>query len=298
MVPRTPPRHALHGPANPRHPPGLAGQLAAARGASDGVCVCPLRPCRAGHRLALAVGPGDDPLGRQGALPAADPVPGAKPGARRLAGLGALRVQRTPADRRPAGDDLLAAVPGAGARRRRAQPVGGGCHRARHGVPRRCSPDAVVPRPGLALGGRADRRARLQLRGVDGLAHSAHRPGAEPRLSGRRACVPGPGAGAGLDPLRRGRGRRRRLHGAGARPGGAARHLSPGEPCGLAPADGGRAARCAACKRTAARRRRDLRRSSHRHTGHADGPAGAGVRTAPRSITSAPRAARCTPRCC
>ena len=61
--------------------------------------------------------------------------------------------------------------------------------------------------------------------------------------------VPGPGAGARLDPLRRCRGRRRRLHGAGARPGGAARHLSPGEPCGLAPADGGRAAHRAARKR-------------------------------------------------
>ena len=48
--------------------------------------------------------------------------------------------------------------------------------------------DAVVPRPGLALGRRADRGAGLQLRGVDGLAHPAHRPGAEPRLSADRAA--------------------------------------------------------------------------------------------------------------
>ena len=47
-------------------------------------------------------------------------------------------------------------------------------------------PDAVVPRSGLALGRRADRGAGLQLRGVDGLAHPAHRPGAEPRLSADR----------------------------------------------------------------------------------------------------------------
>ena len=98
------------------------------------------------------------------------------------------RVQRPSADRRPAGDDLLPAVPGAGADRRRAQPVGGGCHRAGLRVPRRRGADAVVPRPGLALGRRADRGAGLQLRGVDGLAHPAHRPGAEPRLSGRWRC--------------------------------------------------------------------------------------------------------------
>ena len=51
------------------------------------------------------------------------------------------------------------------------------------GVPRRRGADAVVPRPGLALGRRPDRRAGLQLRRVHGLAHPAHRPGAEPRLS-------------------------------------------------------------------------------------------------------------------
>ena len=81
---------------------------------------------------------------------------------------------------------------------RRAQPVGGRCHRARCGGPRRRGPDAVVPRPGLALGGRADRGAGVQLRGVDGLAHPAHRPGAEPRLPADRHGLPRPRAGARL----------------------------------------------------------------------------------------------------
>ena len=66
------------------------------------------------------------------------------------------------------------------------------------GVPGWRGPDAVVPRPGLALGRRADRRARLQLWGVDGLAHPAHRPGAEPRLPADRHGVPRPRAGAQL----------------------------------------------------------------------------------------------------
>ena len=53
----------------------------------------------------------DHPLGCQGALPAADPVPGAEPRRRSIAVLGALRLQRPSADRRSAVDDLLAAVP-------------------------------------------------------------------------------------------------------------------------------------------------------------------------------------------
>ena len=140
----------------------------------------------------------DHPVGRQGDFPAADPVSGPEPGQRPIAVLDALRVQRPSADRRPAVDDLLAAVPRAVAAHLGAQLVGRRCDRAGHGVRRRRGPDAVVPRPGLALGRRADRRARLLLRRVDGLAHPAHRPGAEPRLSADRHAVPRPRAGAAL----------------------------------------------------------------------------------------------------
>ena len=80
------------------------------------------------------------PLGRQGALPAADPVPGAEPRARRVAVLGALRVHRPPADRRPPVDDLLAALPAAGPAQLRAQPVGRRCDAAGHGVPAAAPP--------------------------------------------------------------------------------------------------------------------------------------------------------------
>ena len=55
------------------------------------------------------------------------------------------------------------------------------------GGPRRRGLDALLPRSGLALGRRADRGAGLLLRRVDGLAHPAHRPGAEPRLPADRA---------------------------------------------------------------------------------------------------------------
>ena len=44
------------------------------------------------------------------------------------------------------------------------EPVGRRCDPAGHGVPRRRRADAVVPRPGLALGRRADRGAGLRLR--------------------------------------------------------------------------------------------------------------------------------------
>ena len=107
-----------------------------------------------GHRLALAVGTGHHPVGRQGDIPAADPVSGPEPRQRPIAVLGALRLQRPSPDRRPAGDDLLAALPPAVAAHRRAQLVGGRCDGAGHGVCRRRGPDAVVPRPGLALGRR------------------------------------------------------------------------------------------------------------------------------------------------
>ena len=140
------------------------------------------------HRLAVAVGTGHHPLGRQGALPAADPVPGAQLGARRVAVLGALRVLRPAADRRPPVDDLLAALPAAGVAEPRTQPVGRRCDAAGHGVPGRRRADAVVPRPGLALGRRADRGARLRLRRRHGLAHPARRPGAEPRPICRSPC--------------------------------------------------------------------------------------------------------------
>ena len=44
------------------------------------------------------------------------------------------------------------------------EPVGRRCDAAGHGVPGRRRADAVVPRPGLALGRRADRGAGLRLR--------------------------------------------------------------------------------------------------------------------------------------
>ena len=229
------------------------------------------------HRLALAVGARDHTLGRQGAFPAADPVPRPEPRQGRIAVLGALRVQRPSADRRPAVDDLLAAVPGAGAHRWRAQPVGRRCHRARHGGPRRRGLDAVLPRSGLALGRRADRGAGLQLRGVDGLAHPAHRPGAEPRLPADCPRLPRPGAGAQLDPLRRcGRGRRRR-HRAGARPGGAAGDLSAGGLRPLAHLVCAAAARRPAGELAAVGRRCGVRAGDRCRAGHADGRAGPGV---------------------
>ena len=229
------------------------------------------------HRLALAVGPGDDPVGRQGAFPAADPVPGAEPGARRLSRMGAVRVQRASADRRSAIRDLLADVPGPGPARRRAQPVGGRCRRARDGVSRRRGADAVVPRPGMALAGRTDRRARLLLRGIDGLAHPAHGPDLEPRLSAGRDGVSRPGVGAGIDPLRRCRRPRRGLHGAGARSGGAAGDLSACGTGGLAPALGIGAAGCLARKHAAARGRGAMRGTPHRRAGAADRHAGPGL---------------------
>ena len=69
--------------------------------------------------------------------------------------------------------------------------------------PRRRGAHAVVPRPRLALGRRADRGARLRLRRRDGLAHPAHRPGAEPRLSAGRHAVAWTARCARIDRLRR-----------------------------------------------------------------------------------------------
>ena len=109
-----------------------------------------------------------------------------------------FRVQRPSADRRSPGDDLLAALPPAVAAHLGAELVGGRCDGAGHGVRRRRGTDAVVPRPGLALGGRARRRARVLLRRFDGLAHPAHRPGAEPCLSAARHGVPRARPGAQL----------------------------------------------------------------------------------------------------
>ena len=63
---------------------------------------------------ALAVGAVYDSLGRQGAFPAADPVPRRKHRARRVAMVEPIRLRRPAPDRRPAVDDLLAAVPAAG----------------------------------------------------------------------------------------------------------------------------------------------------------------------------------------
>ncbi len=189
----------------------------------------------------------DHPVGRQGDIPAADPISGAESRQRPIAVLVALRLQRPSADRRPPGDDLFSALPPAVSAHLRAQPVGGRCDGAGHGVCRRRGPHAVVSRPGLALGRRARRRARVLLRRLHGLAHPAHRPGAEPRLPADRHGVPRAGAGAKVDPLWRRCGRRRSLHRARPRSGGAARRLSAHRVRALAPAlgrpAGGRGAR-------------------------------------------------------
>ena len=186
-------------------------------------------------RLAVAVGARDHPLGCQGRLPAADPVSCPEPGERRAALLGALCLLRPPPGGRPTGHDLLPALPGPRPRQCGAERLGRRCHPAGHGAPRRCCPDALVPRSGLALGRRAPCGACLQLRRLHGLAHPACRPGAEPRLAADGDALPGPGAGAAIAWLWR----RSRSGGgpAGARPrsGCPALRLPAGRLHGMAP---------------------------------------------------------------
>ena len=219
----------------------------------------------------------DHPLGRQGALPASDPVPGAEPGCRAIALLGTLRLQRPSADRRPAGDDLLPTLSGALAADGEPEPLGGGRHRGGNRVPRRGGAHAVVPRPGLALDGRARRRAGVLLRRVDGLARPAHRRGAEPGLSAHRASVPRPRTGASLDRLRRRRRARCRADRARARPDRAARPLSPDRLRALAPSVGCRPMAGDPREPAAARRRGSRRRRDHRRARDPDGAARRGV---------------------
>ena len=160
--------------------------------------------------------------------------------------------------------------------------------------------DAVVPRPGLALGRRADRRAGLLLRRLDGLAHPAHRPGAEPRLSADRHAVPRPRAGARVDRLRR---RRRRRRGAASCWGATRwrcsssiswprlrlwRILGADQPRDAA----ARAASLPLAAGAACALRADRRPAA------ADRAAGRRTPTARRSTTSAPAAARCIRPCC
>ena len=251
-----------------------------------------------GHRLALVVGPCDHTVGCEGAFPAADPISCSEPSRGTVAVLGALRVQRPPAGRRPAIDDLLSAVSDAGARRRGAQFVGCRRHRAGDGGSRRRGLDAFLPRSGLALGGRADRGTGLQLRGIDGLAHPAHRPGAEPRLSADGARLSRSGPGAQLDPLRCRSRHCRCNHYAGARPGGAAGDLSPSGLRALAGLVRRAPARCRARQLVAARSGRNLRAGDHYRARGIDRRAGPGVRTGFRSTMLGLRAARCIPLCC
>ena len=251
--------------------------LAGRGGAPDGICGGPVPALRHRHRLALALGPRDHTLGCEGALPAADPVPRPEPRQGRIAGLGALRLQRLSPDRRPAGDDLLAAVPGARADRRLAEPVGGGCDRAGVRGARRAGAHALVSRSGLALGGRADRGAGLLLRGVDGLAHPAHRPGAEPRLSADRAALPRPRTGARVGCLRHRRRCRRGGHTIGARPGRPAVDLSAGRLRPLAHSRRGSPGRRIAPQPPADRGRCGVRAGADRRPPAADGDAGAGL---------------------
>src|SRR5262249_51278744 len=126
-----------------------------------GIRLCHLSARLAYHRLALALWSRDHTLGPPGTVPAADPVSRAKPGTGRIAGLAPLRVQRSSANRRPSVDDLFAAVPGLGAHRRGAEPVGPRCHGARLRVPGRRRTDAVVSRSTLALGRWSYRCARV-----------------------------------------------------------------------------------------------------------------------------------------
>src|SRR5262249_10560064 len=108
-------------------------------------CARPIADRRPADRLAVAVRSGDDPLGRQGPLPAADPIPGAQPCRWSVAVLDPLRVRRPSANRRSAVDDLCPAVSGPGADRRLAEPVGGRYHLDRDAGPERRRTDALVP---------------------------------------------------------------------------------------------------------------------------------------------------------
>jgi len=137
---------------------------------------------RAGDRLAVAFRPRHDSLGCQGAFPTANPIPGAKPRRGPVAALGALCIQRPSANCRSSVDDLCSAVSCPGPDQRCAEPLGRRCHSIGHALHQRRRADVMVPRSELALGRRLAGRPGLLLRRLDGLAHSAHRSGAEPRL--------------------------------------------------------------------------------------------------------------------
>ena len=280
MALNTPQRPALPKRASSGDPPGATGLLVAAAANPMAFALALFLLAALVDRLALAVGPGDDPLGRQGALPAADPVPGAEPGARASRRLWAPFVfsghpQIADPQAMIFSPPFLALALMTGAPSLWAS----GRHRARHGVPGRRGADAVVSRPGLALGRRTDRRAGLQLWRVDGLAHPAYRPGAEPRLLAAWPCC------AWTARWRAGRS----LYGVAAGLVAACivlgrdqvallGDLFAGRARGLAPVDGSRAARRVAGKRAVARGRRACcALAAHRHTGAADGAAGAEI---------------------
>ena len=185
-------------------------------------------------RLAVAVRSRHDSLGCQGAFPTADSVPGAKPCRRPVSVLGTLRVQRPSANRRSSVDDLCPAVSCPCARQRCAEPPGRRYHPIGHALSQWRRTDFMVPRSALALGRRAARRPGLLLWRLDGLAHSAHWPGAEPRLPATGPADLRSSTGALLAAVGHCRRHRDGRHRARPRSSGLARHLFAGCLCPLA----------------------------------------------------------------
>ena len=115
--------------------------MSAGRSAGPSAC-SPPRPAR--PELAVAVRRRDDPVGRQGAFLSAAAVHGPVARPRRAAVLGAFRLLRLAADRRPAIADLLATLPDPRPYRCRSRIPGGGRGRPRHARPRRPSPSSCT----------------------------------------------------------------------------------------------------------------------------------------------------------
>ncbi len=218
----------------------------------------------------MAFRPGHHSVGCQGAFPAANPIPGAKPCRWPIPLLGAVCLQRPSANRRSPVDDLCPAISCPCPGQCRTQPLGGRYHRVCHALCQRCGADLVVPRSELALGGRPDRGVGLLPRRINGLAHPAHRPGAEPCLPAAGIACLRSRPGARLHRLRH-----RRRHGSGrhrARPrsGGAARCVFPWRICHLAHRHGDKAARRPARGPAAAGRSGALSVGSGHHPHPAD----------------------------
>ena len=298
------PTHHARAPGHAVEPTSYirVGHLAIVRYVGGGVGSCPRRrrlrdPVR-GDDLEMDLGHGHDSLGRQGGIPAADPVPGAESRARRVAVVEPLCLLGPTADRRPAIDDLLAAVPAACVLAFRPQRLGDRHDRARGDGGRRHRRDRLLPRSRVALGRGARRRARFQLRRSDGMADAAHRPGAEPRLSAVDAAPRRPRDRPHIDRQRRAGRPRSGIPPARPRPGGAARDLSGGGPCRLASGTAGRTAPRAAPRLSAARCRGDRRRRSCRHADPDDGTPCRQLQPTRDRLHRCRWRLACTPHCC